>query len=280
MGFFLILVIGLGWVFSYAFNDQLILIMVVIWAIVQALVSYYYSDKIALAVSRAQQVPRQKNLRLHRLMENLAITAGIPKPDIYIINDPAPNAFATGRDPQHAAIAVTQGLLDKLNKNELQGVISHEMAHIGNYDIRVMTMVVVLVGIVALLSDWFLRWGFFFGGRRREGGGQGQAMMMLIAIVLAILAPISAYLIQLAISRKREYLADATGALMTRYPDGLASALLKISTDQHQLQVTNKATAHLYISNPLKQDSWLNNLFSTHPPIEDRIKKLRGMIAK
>jgi heat shock protein HtpX len=224
---------------------------------------------------------------LHRLVENLSITAGISKPRIYFINDSAPNAFATGRDPNHAVICVTSGLLDKLDKTELQGVIAHEMSHIGNYDIRLMTIVVVLVGVIALLSDWFLRWTWWGGGRKRNDseGGQLQLIMFILAIVLAILAPIIATLIKLAISRNREYLADSTGALLTRYPDGLASALEKISKDSEPLEAANKATAHLYIASPFKEDengsiSWLQSMFETHPPIKDRIKRLRGMINK
>jgi len=222
-------------------------------------------------------VPRKEPfLQLHRLVENLSITAGIPKPKIFLIDDSAPNAFATGRDPKHAAIAVTSGLLEKLNKNELEGVLAHELSHIGNYDIRLMTIVVVLYGIIALVSDFFLR-SLWFRGRDRDS--QGQAIFMLIGIVLAILAPIAALLIQLAISRKREYLADASGALLTRYPEGLASALEKISRDHEPLEVANRATAHLYITNPFKGQS-ITTLFSTHPPAEDRIKKLEEMIGK
>lgn len=288
IGVFLVLVIGLGWFFSRIFEVAWILPAAVIFAVIQALVSYYYSDKITLAISRAKEVPRKEPfLELHRVVENLSITAGLPKPRIYLIDDSAPNAFATGRDPKHAAIAVTSGLLEKLNKNELEGVISHEVSHVGNYDIRLMTVVVVLVGIVALMSDWFLRWTWFGGsGRRRtEDGGQIQLILFIVAIAMAILAPLVAILIQLAISRKREYLADATGALLTRYPDGLASALEKISTDREPLEVANKATAHLYIANPFKQGEkraigWFANLFNTHPPVGERIKALRTMIGK
>lgn len=281
LGFFLILVILLGWGFSYAFGKPWILYLAVIWSVVQALISYYYCDKITLAISGAKEVRHQDNPKLYHLVENLCITAGLPAPKIYLISDSAPNAFATGRDPQHAVICFTSGILQKLDKTELEGVVAHELSHVGNYDIRLMTMVVVLVGIVTLLSDWFLRWSFW-GGRRRssEGNGQLQLIIMILAIVLAILAPISAYLIQLAISRRREYLADASGALLTRYPEGLASALAKISQDKEPLEAANKATAHLYIVNPLKENSWVNNLFSTHPPIVERIKRLKAMIGK
>lgn len=288
MFFFLIFVIGLGYFLSWYFDNQLILVIAVIVSVVQALVSYYSSDKIALAISQAQEVERKEPyLEIHRVVENLAITAGIPKPKIYLINDTAPNAFATGRDPQHASIAVTSGLLDKLDKPELEGVIAHEMSHIGNYDIRLMTMVVVLVGLISLLADFFLRWTWFGGGRKSsndsDGGSQIQGILMIIGLVLVILSPIIATIIQLAVSRKREYLADATGALLTRYPEGLASALEKISADKEPLEVANKATAHLYIASPLKTDTderkggWAS-LFETHPTIQDRIKKLRAMI--
>ncbi len=288
MGFFLIFVIGLGYLLSWVFDNQFILIIAVIIAVVQALVSYYYSDSITLAVSGAKEVPRKEPfLDLHRVVENLSIAGGLPKPKIYLIDDSAPNAFATGRDPKNASIAVTSGLLDKLNKTELEGVIAHELSHVGNYDIRLMTVVVVLVGVVALLSDFFLRWTWFGGGRRRsdgEGGGQLQLILLIVAIAMAILAPLAATLIQLAISRKREFLADASGALLSRYPDGLASALEKISQDREPLEVANKATAHLYIENPFKESSenrgWLAGLFDTHPPVAERIKRLRAMISK
>lgn len=283
MGAFLVFVIGLGYFLSWYFDNLFILIIAVVVAVTQALVSYYYSDSITLAISRAKEAPRKEPfLTLHREVENLAITAGIPKPRIYIIEDSAPNAFATGRDPNHAVIAVTTGLLDKLDKQELEGVIAHEMSHIGNYDIRLMTIVVVLVGVVALLSDFFLRWTWFGGGRRRsdsEGGGQLQLILLIAAIALAILAPIAATLIQLAVSRKREFLADASGALLTRYPEGLASALDKISKDTEPLEAANRATAHLYIANPIKKEN-ISALFSTHPPVAERMKRLRAMVSK
>lgn len=288
LGLFLVFVIGLGYLLAWYFNNPVILVLAVIIAVVQALVSYYYSDSITLAVSGAKEVPRKAPfLDLHRLVENLAITAGLPKPRIYVIDDSAPNAFATGRDPKHASIAVTSGLLDKLNKTDLEGVIAHELSHVGNYDIRLMTIIVVLVGVVALMSDFFLRWTWF-GGRRRSDGDSGQLglILFIVAIVMAILAPLAGTLIQLAISRKREFLADADGALLTRYPDGLASALEKISKDREPLEVANKATAHLYIESPFKDKEntggrgWFAGLFDTHPPVEERIKKLRAMIGK
>lgn len=292
MGLFLIFVIGVGYVLSLYFNNYFILVIAVVIAVVQSLVSYYYSDAISLAVAGAKEAPREiPFLQLHRIVENLAITAGLPKPKVYIINDPSPNAFATGRDPKHASIAVTSGLLEMMDKDELQGVIAHELSHVGNYDIRLMTIVVVLVGVIALLSDFFLRWTWWGGGMRRdreEGGGQIQLILFIIALILAILAPIAATLIQLAISRKREFLADASGALLTRYPEGLASALEKINASRQPLQNANKATAHLYIENPFRENvdeshggrGWFAGLFDTHPPVEERVKKLRAMISK
>lgn len=280
MGLFLLFVVGLGYVLSWYFGNYFILVIAVIIATVQALVSYYYSDKISLAVSGAKEAPRQEPfLEFHRVVENLSITAGLPKPKVYIINDPSPNAFATGRDPDHACLAVTTGLLAMMNKNELEGVIAHELSHVGNYDIRLMTIVVVLVGVVALISDFALRWMWFGGGRRDSNeSGQGQLILLIVAIAFAILAPLAAALIQLSISRKREYLADASGALLTRYPEGLADALEKISKFDRPLQRANRATAHLYIADPFKKK--VSGLFMTHPPVEDRIKKLRAMISK
>lgn len=277
IGLFLIIIILLGWLFSYLLDTPAILPIAIIIAIFQTSISYWFSDSITMAISGARQISRDQSPKLHRIVENLSITAGLPLPRIFIINDSAPNAFATGRDPNHAAIAVTTGLLEKLEKSELEGVIAHEMAHIGNYDIRLMTIVVVLVGIVVLVSDLFLRWSFWGGGRRRSSDDANQltAVFALLAITLAILAPIAASLIQLTISRKREFIADSAGAMLTRYPEGLARALEKIATDPEPLEVANKATAHLYIENPLKgHRSWLNNLFSTHPPVEERVKAL------
>jgi len=286
MSLFLVFVTAVALVLGYAMGGSesgpsagmIAFVVSIVWA----LVSYFASDKITLAMSGAKEVTAKEYPRLVHEVEETSITAGLPTPRIYVINDSAPNAFATGRDPKHASIAVTTGLLDKLDKAELEGVIAHEMSHIGNYDIRLMTVTVVLVGTVALLSDWFLRWSWF-GGRRRDDreGDQLGAILAVVAIVLAILSPVIAQLIQLAISRKREYLADASGALLTRYPEGLASALKKISADKEPLEVANKATAHLYISNPLKNVhsgvGWFANLFNTHPPIEDRIRRLEQM---
>jgi heat shock protein HtpX len=279
---FSLFLIGLGWAFSYIYNSPGILVFAVGFAVFQSWVSYYFSDSIALSVAGAKEAPKEQFGELHRLVENLAITAGLPKPKIYVITDPAPNAFATGRDPQHASVAVTTGLLELLNKRELEGVLAHELAHVGNYDIRVMTVVVTLVGAVVLLSDIFLRSMFWGGSRDRNDNNNGGGYMVLIGIALAILAPIFAKLIELAISRKREYLADATGALMTRFPEGLAEALKKIETYERPMKAANRATAHLYINEPFGVDdrkrSWLQTVFSTHPPIDDRIKKLQEML--
>jgi len=276
---FLVFIIGLGYVFSYNLNNPTILWFAVIFSSGMSFISYWYSDKIALSINRAREVKHEENPELFHIVENLCITAGLPMPKIYIIEDMAPNAFATGRDKNHASIAVTRGLLQKMNRTELEGVIAHELSHVGNRDILLSTVVVVLVGLVALLSHWFLRFSFWGGARRgrddREGGQIG-AILALIGIILAILSPLIATLIQLAISRKREFLADADGALLTRYPEGLASALEKIAADPTPLRVANQATAHLYIANPFKGKK-ITNLFLTHPPIEERIKILRGM---
>lgn len=280
LGFFLILVIALGWVFSYAFNSPAILYIAIAIAVIQALVSYYSGDKIALSMSGAKEIAKKDNPRLWNSVENLCITAGLPMPKVYIINDPAPNAFATGRDPKHSSVAVTSGLLDQLSDSELAGVVAHELSHVGNYDIRLMTIVVVLVGVITILSDLFLRsrifgWG---GNDENKGNGQLQLIILVIAIISAILAPIAATLIQLSISRKREFLADSSGVSLTRYPEGLASALEKISKYKIPMQNASGATAHLFISNPLgKKQSYLSKIFSTHPPIEERIALLRKM---
>ncbi len=276
MTVFLIFIIAAGWVFSQAMESSAILWFAVIFSTLMSVGSYWFSDKIVLAMSNAHLVEFESNKELYRLVENLCITAGLPLPKIYIINDTAPNAFATGRDKDHAVIAVTSGLLQKLNRSELEGVIAHELSHIGNRDILLSTVVVVLVGVVALLADYFRRWSFLGGGRRNRDEGRAGGYIMIIALLLSILAPIFAMLIQLAISRKREFLADASGALLTRYPEGLANALRKISADQEPLEVANRATAHLYIANPFKGKN-VSKLFMTHPPVEERIAALRGM---
>ena len=281
MSVFLIVVIGIGWVFSQIYGDSSFVVIAVIFSFFMNFFSYWYSDKIVLKIAGARFVAREQNIELYRTVENLCITAGLKMPKLYIINDESPNAFATGRNQEHAAVAVTSGLLNILNKNELEGVIAHELSHIGNRDILISTIVVVLVGFIALLSDFFIRFTFFGGrGRNRErGDGRAQLLMMLIGVILAILAPLVAVIIQLAISRKREFLADASGALLTRYPEGLASALEKISQSPVPLKRLNKATAHLYISSPLKsgkRNGWLAKLFMTHPPMEERLRALRG----
>lgn len=273
--FFLVLIIGLGYVFAQNLNQPSLLPLAVIISVGLSLTSYFYSDKIVLAMSKAHEIKRADDPDLYRTVENLAIAAGLPTPKVYLINDSALNAFATGRNPQHAVICVTTGLRSLLTKQELEGVISHELSHVGNFDIRLSSIIVVLVGIVALLSDWMLRISFL-GGRRRSDSNQASAILAIVGLVLAILSPIAATLIQLAISRKREYLADASGALLTRYPQGLASALRKIAADKEPLEVANKATAHLYIANPFKGRR-ISNLFNTHPPIEERIKRLEEM---
>ncbi|HEX5429799.1 MAG TPA: M48 family metallopeptidase [Patescibacteria group bacterium] len=284
---FLVIIIALGYLFAVVYDNQAILYFAVGFSVFSSLISYYFSDSITLAMSHAQEVDRQTAPELYRIVENLCIAAGLPAPRIYIVNDPSPNAFATGRDPKHAVVCATTGILQKMDKTELEGVIAHELSHIGNYDIRVMTMVVVLVGTITLLSDWFLRFGFLGGGRRRGRDGEGGQILAILAVVgliFAILSPIIATLIKLAVSRHREYLADASGALLTRYPEGLARALEKIAADEEPLAHSNNATAHLYFASPFKSDTksgsrghWLANLFNTHPPIEERIKRLRQM---
>ncbi len=243
-----------------------------------SLFSYFAGDKLVLAQSKAGEVPDGEEPVLRDVVESLAIGLGIPVPKLYVIEDPAPNAFATGRDPKHASVAVTRGLLEKLDRAELEGVIAHELSHVGNRDIRVMLLVTVLVGTVALLSDWLMR-SMWWGGRSRDRdrGGAG-GILLVVGVVLAILTPVIATLIQLAVSRQREYLADASGAFLTRYPQGLASALRKISADRDVLSVANKATASLYIANPLKDHPFqFDRLFDTHPPIEERIRRLEAM---
>ncbi len=276
---FLVFIIGLGYIFSYQLENPGILVIAVGVSIGMSLISYFFSDKIVLTMSKAKEVDRRTNPEIYRLVENLAITAGLPTPKIYIIEDTALNAFATGRDPKHAVIAFTTGIIQRLDKTELEGVTAHELSHIGNYDIRLSTIVVVLVGVVALLSDCFLRISFWGGHRRRKGGSQLDDIFAVLGITLAILAPIIATLIQLAISRQREYLADSSGIMLTRYPQGLANALRKLAADHEPLEVANKATAHLYIVNPLKDlhgrpVGLFAKLFSTHPPISERIKRL------
>ncbi len=284
MSIFFIVIIAVGWVFSYTMETPGILYIAVFFSIVSSFVSYWWSDKIVLAMSSAREVDHDSARELYHLVENLCITAGLPVPRIYIIEDTAPNAFATGRDPKHAVIAVTTGLLQKLEKVELEGVIAHELSHIGNRDILISTVATVMVGVVVLLADWFWRWSLF-GGRRRRSNNEDDRVALaitILAIVLMILAPIFAQLLQLAISRKREFKADADGALLTRYPEGLARALEKISADTEPLEVANRATAHMYIISPLKGDEsghvgFFAKIFMTHPPVEERVAALRGI---
>ena len=277
MSSFLIIVIGLGYVFARVYGNPNILYFFIIFSIIMNITSYWYSDKIALSLAKAHPATREQYFDFYTIVENLAITAGLPMPKIYVIEDPSPNAFATGRNKDHAVVAVTTGLLAIMNKTELEGVVAHEMSHIGNKDMLVSTVAVVLVGFVAIVSDMMMRMSIF-GGRRDDREGNG--LFMIIGIVVAILAPIAATLIQLGISRKREYLADASGALLTRYPEGLASALEKISQYGRPMQTQSGAIAHLYIANPLGSGKFrksVGSLFSTHPPVENRIKILRNM---
>lgn len=280
---FLVLVV-LGFVIGYAYWGSTyaglgLLGVFGVAAIIWSIVGYYTGAKLALGVSGAHEVSHDQAPQLYNVVEEMRIAAGLPMPKVYVIDSDAPNAFATGRDPQHSAIAVTRGLLAKLNREELQGVIGHEMSHIRNYDIRFATLVGIMVGLIALIADFFLRWGFFFGGGRRRGGdsGGGNPIVFIIAIVMAILAPLSAYMVQFAISRRREYLADASSAELTRDPVGLASALEKIAADPTPLKQSNRATAHLYISNPARASRERSGLFDTHPPIRERIARLRAM---
>ena len=260
------------------------LALALVVGVVSGLISYFAGDKMVLAASRAREITHDDAPVLFNVVEEMSIASGLPMPKVYIVDDTAPNAFATGRDPEHATVAVTSGLLDKLDRDELQGVIAHEMSHVANFDIRYSMLVGILVGTTVLISDFFLR-GLWFGGGGRgggrrggDGGGQLQLIMMLVAIVLAILAPLFARLMQLSISRQREFLADATAVRLTRNPKGLADALQKISGDREVLEVANRATAHLYIVNPIKKfEKRSKGLFSTHPPIEERITILRAL---
>ncbi len=298
MALFLVIVIAIGWFISWYFGSPIILYIAVAFAVLMNIASFWYSAKITLSLAGAKPASREQFPELYTVVENLAITAGLPMPALYVISDPAPNAFATGRDKDHAAVAVTSGLLGMMNKNELSGVLAHELSHIGNRDILLSTVVVVLVGFIAIIANFFLRMSIFggigggagglggSGGRgggkgSREGGAGGQIQLILaiVGIVFVILSPIIATLIQLAISRKREFLADADGALLTRYPEGLASALEKIAAYGQPLRHANNATAHLYISNPFGAGAkkGISKLFMTHPPTEERIAILRGM---
>ncbi len=273
-----VVVIGLGWFFSFYFQNPDLVYVFAVFSIVLQIVSYWYSDKIVLKLAGAKLATRQEYFELYTTIENLAITAGLPTPKIYVVEDSAPNAFATGRDKAHAVVCATTGLLAILNKTELEGVIAHELSHIGNRDMQISTMVVVLVGFISILSNFFLR-SMMWGGMRRSDDREGNlgGILMVVGIVFAILSPIIGTLMQLAISRKREYLADASGALLTRYPEGLASALEKIGKYSAPLRHQSPTIAHLYIADPTagKKIPWAARLFATHPPIADRIKILR-----
>lgn len=276
---FLLFIIALAWLISYFLGTYIILWFAVIYSVLMSFFSYWYSDKIVLTMSRAKPIEKKDEPELYRLVENLCITAGLPLPKIYIIKETQPNAFATGRNPEQAVIAVTQGLLDRLERAELEGVIAHELSHIGNRDAFLQTIVVVLVGVVVIMTDFFFRISFY-GSRRNNKNNKAGAVMLLIALALVILAPLFAGLIKLAISRKREFLADASGALLTRYPDGLARALEKISQDPNPMGAVNNSFAHLFISSPFRgkqSKSFLTKLFMTHPSVEERTRALRGM---
>lgn len=275
---FVLVIVALGYAFSRLFDLGYVGVAIAgVLALAGAWGSYYHSDRLVLAISGAHEAPRDLYPYLYNAVEGLAIAAGIPVPRVYLIGDTAPNAFATGRDPQHAAVAVTTGLLDKLDRLELEGVLAHELSHIKNYDVRLATVASILVGMIILLSDMFQR-SMFWGRRRgsREGRG-GSGLVVLVGLALAVLAPLFAQLLRLAISRNREYLADSSAAMLTRYPEGLASALEKISADPEPLEVANKATAHMYIIDPLREwGGYVNSLFKTHPPVEERARRLRA----
>ncbi len=272
MFIFVALIGAIGYFLSaYWFQDAAIGILIIVMAFAWAIFSFFSASKIALSMNGAHEIEEKDNPKLYRIVENLSITNGMPMPKVYLMDDPGLNAFATGRDPEHAAVAATTGIVKALSEAELEGVMAHEMGHVKNYDIRVSMIAFALVTVIAIISDVVFR-SMIFGGNRREGGGYVQ----LIALAIWILAPLSAVLLQLAISRKREYLADATGALTTRYPEGLASALEKIKKQGSVTKNQNTSTAHLFFANPLKGDSF-TKLFSTHPPIDDRIAKLRKM---
>jgi len=279
--FFAVLLIGIGWVLSELYHNFAILIIAVIFSVFTSFYSYWYSDRLVIRSTGARPIEKKDNPELYRVVENLCITAGIPMPKIYIIPSQQPNAFATGRDEKHAAVVVTQGLLDKLERVELEGVLSHEISHIRNKDILLGTVVAALVGAIIMVSDIALRVSFWGGfGEDSDSGRGGGWIIIVLGILAIILAPIGATLLQLAISRKREFLADASGALLTRYPEGLARALEKISTDQAPMKRVGNSTAHLFIVSPLKGKQargWFAKLFMTHPPVEERIKALKGM---
>lgn len=284
MGFFVVFITGIIWVLQWYFGFGLWMVgFALIITGLMSVGSYWFSDKIVLSMSGARPADRKRDFHLYTVCENLSMAARLPKPRLYVIEDSSPNAFATGRDPQHAVVCATRGLLEKLDRTELEGVISHELSHIGNYDTRLMSIVAILAGVVVVLTDFGMR-AMWFGGRdndNRDRGGNG--LVAVFAIVLVILAPIISQLIQLAISRRREFLADASGVKLTRFPEGLARALEKIASDPHPLMSANNSTAHLFIENPFKADTkrksnWFVGLFNTHPPVAERVKALREMV--
>ncbi|MFA6476493.1 MAG: M48 family metalloprotease [Candidatus Paceibacterota bacterium] len=277
MAVFLAIVVALGYLISFYYNNQAILYIAIVFSLVMNFASYWWSDKIVLSLAGAKPANHDSNTELYHLVENLSITAGLPMPKLYIIEDASPNAFATGRDKKHAVVAVTTGLLAMLNKNELEGVIAHELSHIGNRDILLSSVIVVLVGLIAILSDMFIRSRFIFGGGDDDNKAGG--IIAIVGIIFIVLSPIIATIIQLAVSRQREYLADSSGALLTRYPEGLASALEKIGGYNQPMKKASNAMAHLYISNPFgsKAAKGVSKLFMTHPPIEERVTKLREL---
>ncbi len=278
---FLVFIIAIGWIFSYSLNDSSILYFAVFLSVFMSFGSYWWSDKIVLSMYHAKPIEKKDNFELYTVVENLCITAGLPIPKIYIIPELQPNAFATGRNAKHAVVAVTQGLLNRLDKTELQGVLAHELSHIGNKDMLLSTVVAIMAGVIAILANMFMRVSFWGGGRRSTNSKNNAGLILIIlGIVAAILAPIAATMVRLAISRKREFLADADGALLTRFPEGLARALEKISSDTTPMRVTNDATASLFIDSPYKgkqKAQWFTKLFLTHPPVEERIRALRDI---
>lgn len=282
MTVFFLVVMTIGWVFSQVYGNPSILVIAVLFSIIMSFGSYWWSDKIVIMTTGARPLRDEEAPEVHNIIENLCITAGLPKPRIYIVDSPQPNAFATGRNAEHAVVAVTTGILRIMNRTELEGILAHEMSHIGNRDMLISTVVVVLVGFIQLLSDMFLRsmwWGRMGGGDRDNNSS--HAIFLLIGVVLAILAPVAGLLMQLAVSRRREYLADTSGALLTRYPEGLASALEKLAADHTPMRQANHATAHLWLDDPYqgkeKKTSFITRIFMTHPPIEERIKRLRKL---
>ncbi len=276
---FMLFAVGLSLLAGYAFNDQSLVGPVLIFAVIYATWAAFASSRLALAVNGAREIKKSDNPRLWRIVENLSITDGLPMPRVFIISDEAPNAFATGRDPAHACVVATSGLLEIMSDTELEGVFAHELGHVKNYDIRVSMIAFALVAVIGVLSDFFLRLSFWGGGRRRDDNNDGGQILALLGIVALLLSPLVASLLQLAISRRREYLADATGAMTTRYPEGLASALEKIKLHGSTLRRQNTSTAHFFIANPLAKKS-IAALFDTHPPLDERIRKLREMSGK